>query len=277
MGCPAPGEPGSSVRDPMRFVLLLPLLLGTLVLAPAPAFAQTDFYNLDKERPLRVEDAFATKRWAFEVQASPFTLSQDRDGVLRYQPAVELKHGILPGVETSVGVHLDRTRDGTETRTRLGEVELSALANLWVEGAALPALGVRVTGHLPTESDHDASVEVKGILTRTLTGPVRAHLNGAVVLGDDASEDWWTGAALDWVLPFHHTLLLVEGWVSEPAGGGDRTVHSTAGVRYQLSPTFVLDAGVGRGWSGDLRQDWTLTLGVTHEFGVRSLIPGVGR
>lgn len=259
-----------------RTLFLVPALLmatGAMV-APTSALAQTDFYNLDKERPLRVEDAYTAKRWAFEIQASPFTLSQDRDGVLRYQPSLELKHGLLPGLEASVGLGLDRVRDGSETHTSLGEADLSALLNLWVEGASLPAAGLRLTAHLPTESHHGTSLEVKGILTRTLAGPVRVHLNGAWVLGDDATEDWWAGGALDWVLPFHHTLLLVEGWMSEPVGANSRTLHSTAGARLQLSPTVVLDAGAGRGWSGDFRQDWTLTLGVTHEFGVRSLIPG---
>ena len=256
------------------FLILAFLAAAGGIGAPTSALAQTDFYNLDKERPLRVEDAYTAKRWAFEVQASPFTLSQDRNGVLRYQPSLELKYGLLPGLDTSVGLALNRVRDGSETQNSLGEVDLSALLNLWVEGATLPAAGIRMTAHLPTESDHATSLEVKGILTRTLAGPVRAHLNGAWVLGDDATEDWWTGVALDWVLPFHHTLLLVEGWISEPAGGDRRTLHSTAGARFQLSPTVVLDAAAGRGWSGDLRQDWTLTLGVTHEFGVRSLMPG---
>lgn len=246
------------------------------VLAPftgAPAAAQTDFYNLDKERPLRVEDAYSTKRWAFEVQLSPLTLSQDRSGGLSYQPALELKHGFLPGMEVSVGTGWNSYRMAGASESRLSDVDLSALANLWVEGSWLPAAALRVTSHLPTESEGAASLEVKGILTRSIFGPVRLHVNGAAVMGEHRTEDWWAGAALDYVLPFQHTLLMVDSWVASPAEG-ERQVHSTAGLRYQLGSTVNLDAGVGRSWTGAVGDDWALTLGVTHEFGVRSLMPG---
>jgi len=251
-------------------------------MAAAPLAAQTDFYNLDKHRPLRVEDAFATKRWAFELQASPMTLSQNRgDDLLRYRPSLELKHGLLPGLDVSVGTHLEVDRVGDETSTSLGTVEVSSRANLWVESPTLPALGTRVTGHLPTDSDESAWVEVRVMATRGLFGPVRAHLNGAWVGGDGRTEDWWVGAALDYVLPFRHTLVLAETWVSEPRsleGEEDRrTVHTTAGFRYQLSPTLAMDAGVGRGWSGSRRDAWYMTLGITHEFAVRTLMPSRGR
>jgi len=267
----------STVRHPQVARGVVTALFAVLWMSAPPLAAQTDFHNLDKDRPLRVEDAYATKRWAFELKASPLTLSQDEDGVLRYAPSLELKHGLLPGVEVSVGQHLDVSRVDSETSTGLGSVELSALANLWVESRTLPAAGVRVTGHVATESEADSWVEIRGLATRSLVGPVRAHLAGGWMRGDGRAEDWWAGLALDYVLPFHHTLLLAETWIAEPRSASedelDRTVHSTLGARYQLSPTLAMDAGVGRSWAGQIRQDWFLTLGVTHEFAVRSLMP----
>jgi hypothetical protein len=255
--------------------LLVTLLL--LATTTSPLAAQTDFYNLDKDRPLRVEDAYATKRWAFELQVSPFTLSQDRSDLLRFAPSIELKHGILPGVEVSVGSHLEWDRLAGETSTGLGSVEISTLANLWVESGTLPAVGVRATGHLPTDSDDSSWAEVRLLATRGLAGPVRAHVNGAWLGGDGRTDDWWAGLALDYVLPFHHTLLLAETWIAEPrsAGGAaaDRVLHSRLGLRHQLSPTLALDGGVGRGWSGETRQDWFVTVGIAHEFAVRGLMP----
>jgi hypothetical protein len=235
--------------------------------------AQTDFYNLDKERPLRVEDAYTTKRWAFEIQGSPLTLSQDRDGDLVYAPSIELKHGLLGGMEVSAGVSMVTARRNGETETSTGDLELSSLLNLWLEGERLPAAGFRVTGHLPLDSDESSYVELRGILTRSLTGRFRGHLNGAVVAGSNRDETMWAGLAIDHVLPFHHTLLLLEGWVASPEEGR-ATIHSSAGTRVQLSPTVVLDGGVGRSWSGERGQDWSVTFGVTHEFGVRSIMPG---
>ena len=239
--------------------------------------AQTDFYNLDKNRPLRVEDAFATKRWAFELQASPLTLSQDRGSdLLRYSPSLELKYALLPGLDVSAGTHLEVDRVGGETSTGLGKIELSSRANLWVESATLPAVGTRVTGHVPTDSDESGWLEVRVMATRGLLGPVRAHVNGAWLQGEGRSEDWWAGLALDYVLPFHHTLLLAETWLAEPRATDEdasRALHTNVGFRFQLSPTLAMDAGVGRGWAGPSRQDWSLTLGITHEFAVRSLMP----
>ncbi len=259
-------------RLPVTFGLLV-VALGGVSLGAAPAGAQSDFYNLDKHRPLRVEDAYTAKQWAFEIQGSPLALTQERGGALRMSPHLELKHGLLPGMEISAGLGLDHVRDGGATETSLGSVELSSLVNLWVEGSALPAAGIRVTGHVPTSSDAHGHLELRGILTRTLGGPVRAHLNGALHLGADRAEDGWVGLALDRVLPFRHILLLAEGWLSFPREGS-RTLHTTAGARYQLSPTLVLDTGVGRGWTGSRRSAWELTFGITHEFGIRARIPG---
>jgi len=252
-------------RVPFRF---LPPV-GILLLA-APLSGQTDYYNLDHGRPLRVEDAYTTKQGAFEFQLSPIALSQDRGGPLRYLSSLELKHGLFPGVELSLGGGFESVRDGAETVRSLGELKLSSLVNLWVEGAALPAAAVRFTGHRPMESGRSSGAEVSGILTRGLTGPLRGHLNGGTAWGSDREEDWWVGGAVDYVLPFHHTLLITEVWVS---GAGDREdiVHSALGARTQITPTLLIDAGVGIDLSGDPRRAWTMTFGVTYEFGVRAL------
>lgn len=264
----------------MRTLSVAPLLgLALACLTPTAVVAQTDFYGLDKHRPLRVEDAFTAKRHAFEFQVAPLGLSQNRSGGLAYTPSLEVKHGLLPGLEVSAGWGFEAVRADGRTESGASEIDLSALINLWVEGRRLPAAGLRVTGHLPARDGQHSSVEVKALLTRSLGGPVRLHVNGAAILGDQTPNDGWFGLALDWVLPFHHTLLLAETWASEPTDDAlEHTVHSSVGVRYQATPTLVIDAGLGRSWNGpDTAQDWALTLGLSREFGVRALMPGGGR
>jgi len=248
---------------------------GVLTLGPSaqPAAAQTDFHNLDKGRPLRVEDAYAAKRGAFELQASPLTVAGRAEGEMVFFPSVELKYGFLPGMEFSAGVEGEFPRRPGDGRSASAEAEFSVLANLWVESHHLPAAALRFTTHLPTAVDHGTSAEFRGILTRWLAGPVRWHLNGALVVGEGRRERWWGGGALDWVFPFHHTLALAEVWVAEGVEG-ERRIHSAMGVRLQATPTLVLDAGMGRSWRGESWEDWAGTLGITHEFGVRRLLPG---
>lgn len=240
----------------------------------SPASAQTDYYNLDKSRPLLVEDAYATERYAFELQLAPLTFS-GAPGALFYEPSLELKYGILPGMELSGGVGAHLTRSGGETTGSIDEVEISSLYNLNSETLGVPAFGVRVTGHLPLEDDESASVEVKGILTRVIGGPLRAHANGAWVLGEDQAERWWAGLALDWVLPFRSLLFLGETYYAHPdEAGADGRIHSAAGLRYQLGPRTGLDFGAGRDWSGEGTLDWHVTFGLTTALGFRSLMPG---
>jgi hypothetical protein len=239
---------------------------------PGRAAGQTDYYNLDKHRPLRIEDAYAAERFALEFQLSPLTLTR-RGGALSFAPSLETKFGVLPGMELSAGLNADvERRDGT-TRGGLGGVDVSALYNLNSETLGMPALGLRVTGHVPTGSDGGASLETRGIVTRVLRGAWRAHLNGAFLLGEHAAEAWWAGAALDRVLPFHALLLLGEAYWAQPrAAGEEGRVHTAAGLRYQLTPTAGLDAGLGTDWTGTDRADWRFTLGFTAATGVRPLM-----
>ncbi len=252
--------------------LSLGVLLGVVaVVTPPGLLAQTDFYNLDRDHPLRVEDAFPTKRWAFEAKLTPFDLARSRAGELRYAPSLELTHGVLPGVTLSGGVHLEHIRGDTH-----GSLELSVLANLWVEGLRRPAVAVRVGSHLPVDGDGASHLEATGILTRTLGGPVRAHANGGLLAGHGRPEDWWLGAALDYSLPFQHTLFLVDTWTARGAEGRSE-VRSGAGVRYQVSPAVGLDAGLSRSWTADRGDEWQVTAGISREFGIRAVIPRGGR
>jgi hypothetical protein len=257
------------MRTVLRVAIGFFLPLGILFLA-APLSGLTDFYNLDHGRPIRVEDAYTTKQGAFELQLSPVSLAQDQGGSLRYSPSLELKYGLVRGVEVSLGGEFESTRNGSETDHSFGDAEISSLVNLWVEGAKLPAAAIRITGRKPMRSERSGGGEISGILTRGLTGPLRGHINGGTAWGEEREEDWWIGAALDYVLPFHHTLLVTEMWMSG-AAARKSSVHSAVGTRIQIAPTLLVDAGVGRDLSGDSRRSWTMTLGATYEFGVRAL------
>src|SRR4029453_3509588 len=63
---------------------------------PAAAGAQTDYYNTDAGRPIRVEDAYPTERYGFELQLAPLRLERSRGGVYNWGVEPELAYGVLP-------------------------------------------------------------------------------------------------------------------------------------------------------------------------------------
>lgn len=82
------------------------------------------------------------------------------------------------------------------------------------------------------------------------------------------------GLALDRTFPLASWLVVGDIVVSRYSGGPPRPDDWTLelGFRKQLSPRFVLDAGVGRLFSG-LRPAWLVTLGTSYTFALPALVP----
>lgn len=263
-----------------RLTLPRALLLAlAAIVAAAPAAAQTDYYNLDKDRPTRVEDAYTTKRYAFEFKAVPLALVGEPGGLTSYRPEVELKYGLLPGFDVEVGVGVPLAPLSEDIEAGNAEIDASAKFNLTTETRFLPALGLRASTHYVPALDDPIGFEVKGMATRTLARYVRLHVNGAIGLADARHEDWWAGAAFDYTMPFSGLLLVASGYAARMnehhfgTAADELRLHTETGLRYQISPTLTVDAGIGRTWSGPGGEEWSLALGFTREFGIRALIP----
>lgn len=263
------------------------VLLAGIAVVPfvslAPLAAQTDYYNTDAGRPVRIEDAYPTERYAFEAQLAPLRLERSDDGVYTWEVEPEIAYGILPRTHLEIGVPLvfnDAGQQGEEFG--LGGIDLSVLHNLNVETAGLPAFAVAAGVLLPVGSAAPDRVypSVKGAATRTFR-LARVHLNGEYTLGstpeidDDIGEAsrWMAGVAVDKPFPLRSALLIGDVYVEEPLQGGQELRWTAeAGARYQLNPFFAIDLGVGRQLTGD-DQGWFLTFGAARAFAVRSLIP----
>lgn len=259
-------------------------LLGTLLAlgAAAPAAAQTDYYNTDARRPVRVEDAYPVERYAFEAQVAPLRLERSDAGVYAWEFEPELAYGILPRTHLEVGVPLIYSEEGSEGDFGVGGIDVSLLHNLNVETRTLPAFAVAAEALLPVGNFAPDRVypTVKGIATRTFT-LARVHLNGAYTFGPAPDEGvevgeasrWMAGVAVDRTFPLRAMLLIADAYVEEPLHEEEDARWTVeAGTRYQLNPFFALDAGVGRRLTGD-EQGWFVTFGAAHVFAVRSLIP----
>jgi hypothetical protein len=248
-----------------------------------PLAAQTDYYNTDLGRPVRIEDAAPTERHAFELQLAPLRLEREAGGGYHWEVAPELAYGILPRTQLEVGFpvsFVDAAGDGGASG--LAGIEVAALHQLNVETRTLPSLAVAADVLLPVGglAPEGVYTSVKGIATRTFSG-ARFHANAQYTWGDEPGEGeeageasrWMAGLAADRAFPLRSLLLIADVFAEQPLHDGEELRWTAeTGVRYQTSPQLNVDLGVGRRFAGG-GQGWFFTFGASHAFAVRSLMP----
>jgi hypothetical protein len=125
-----------------------------------------------------------------------------------------------------------------------------------------------------------AYTSVKGIATRTFAF-ARFHLNGEYTFGAEpaAGEEvgeasrWMAGVAVDRALPLRALLLSADLFAERSLSEGEEPAWTAeVGARYQTSPHFNLDLGLGRRFAGPETR-WSFTFGLARAFAVRSLVP----
>jgi hypothetical protein len=264
-------------------------LVATIWLAASEKLsAQTDFYNTDRGRPVQIEDAYSTERYAFELKVAPIRLERSRGPAYTWTAEPEMAYGILPRTHVEIGAPLVYS-DVAGVRTRgLAGLDLSAFHSFNVETETFPALAVRADVLAPIGSlapDRTYS-SLTGLMTRTFSW-LRVHANGQYTFGAalDASTSgsqseisrWLAGVAVDKTYPLKSMLLTAELYARGPfESSADVEYNAGTGIRYQWSPTLAVDFGVGRRLTGD-NPAWYVTFGSAYAFAVASLIPGVGR
>ena len=275
---------------PHRFFMLFPtarlIAVGLLLMTSAPAVsAQTDYYNTDRGRPVQVEDAYTTERYALELKLAPVRLERAGGGAYNWGVDPEIAFGILPRTQVELGLPLAYREVGGLRQSGIAGLELSAMHNFNVETEAWPALALRADLLAPVGSlaPSRAYPSLTGIATRTLSWG-RVHLNGTITAGSvvdpsagDSGADelsrWLIGGAIDKTFPLRSTLVTAELFGRKPLIDGAPVEYTTGvGARHQISPTLALDAGVGRRLNGDLA-GWYVTFGSAYAFGIASLFP----
>ncbi len=264
--------------------LALPLLL----LAASALEAQTDYYNTDTSRPVQIEDAYATERYAFELKIPSIHLERINGGAYAWSADPEIGYGIAPRTNVEIGLPvLYRESGGRKTSSGVAGLELSLFHNLNMETQSLPAFGLRADMILPVGSfgPDKAYTSAKGIITRTFSW-ARVHVNGQYTFGSstDAAamrggggaaeiSRWLTGIALDKTFPLKSTLIVADLYARQSIDEREeRDFNAETGIRYQVSPSFLIDGGLGRRLNGP-EQGWSATFGATYAFALRSLFP----
>jgi hypothetical protein len=253
----------------------------SLAVSAQPLTAQTDYRNLDRERPVTTEDAYPVERHAFELLI-PFRTEQEQGGEPLYLVPLEIEYGILDNTQVGVGLPIGAVdRTGSETESGLAGLQVFGLYNFNTETPGLPALSLGSSLALPVGGLAGDAVRasVSALATRSW-GLTRAHLNATWSFGSEDQPGvefaprWSYSLAVDRTL-FRQSLLLVgEILTRRPVGDSEVEVNLALGTRYQLNPTLVLDAGIARRLASTAGPDYDLTVGLSHAFGLPWLTPG---
>jgi len=245
--------------------------------------AQTDYYNTSTGRPLRIEDAVPLEYRAIELDVAPLRFERG-SGAHRWSVDPELTVGLLPRTQLKISLPLTYVDSPGNSPRGVSGVEISALHALNAE-TSIPALALAADVSLPVGplGGDDAYGTVKGIVTRTLPW-ARFHVNAQYSAGPSLTTNtaaaqrtadgrdvsrWLAGLAVDKTFPLHSLLVSAESFAEQPIPDGSAVAWTAAtGVRYQLTPRWAMDAGVGRRFSGDDRH-WYVTLGSAYGFGLR--------
>lgn len=247
-----------------------------VLLGAGPVAAQIDFRNLDEGRPARTEDASPVDRYGFELSL-PYGFETE-DETRLHLTTPELAYGVRPGGELGFALPLAALDDLAGTTWGLAGVRLFALQNLLREGPRAPALALRADLALPVGAfgGEDPVLGLKAIATRSW-GALRAHANASVTPTSDqpgpvAEPEWSASLAVDRSFFRSSLLVLGELAVLEEPGVSATEATLAAGVRYQLSPALVLDAGLRRRL-GSAGPDLGVSVGLAHAFGLSALHP----
>ncbi|MDZ7632555.1 MAG: hypothetical protein U5K74_14700 [Gemmatimonadaceae bacterium] len=254
-----------------------------LVLA-MPVAAQTDYFNTDAGRPILMEDAYALERRGFELQVAPMRLTRARSGTYTWGVEPELAYGIANRTQLEVGVPIAYIDQRIGGGAGVSGVEMSVLHTINTE-TSLPAFAIAGDLLLPVGrlAPSRAFASVKGIVTRSFPA-ARLHLNAQYTFGASvtsgsaapigaAAENievsrWIAGAAIDKALPLRSMLLTAEVYARQSLRVNEALEWNTGiGARYQVSPRWVVDGGVGRSLTAT-DHAWFLTGGGAYAFGM---------
>lgn len=261
---------------------LPPVVLAGVLLAVVrgPLAAQIDYRNLDDDRPVLTEDAYPVERHAFEFLL-PYAFEDERGAGRLHAFIPEIEYGIIRNGQIGLKAPIAGVRETGDTEWGLAGLRVFGLYNLNSESRTLPALSARADLFLPIGSlGGDATrVSLKAIATRSW-GRTRVHANAAWTLGDEtrlaaveAGHRWSYSLAADRTFFRQSVLLIGEVATRRAVQGAPVEVNAALGARYQWTPTTVLDLGVRRRLRDLAGPDLAVTVGLSHAFAVRWLMP----
>lgn len=242
------------------------LMVFGLILHGAAGFA-LDHDNLDPNRPIGMEDAYAIPKGEIGLEAG-VRFNDQREGPTRITFQPQIIYGAFDNTQIEIQGDIFTDPETLTGPNKSGDLHVGALYNFNTETLSLPAFAVRAEVDLPTGvNSKGVDTQFTGILTRSF-GRLRAHLNaGYTIIGSPQGQErpgaYRVVAAVSYPLgypsSFRDTLIAsVYSRQSDQRGQRNNT-GIEIGLRHQLSSRIVLDGGLGTEFYGP--QDRAALLG----------------
>jgi hypothetical protein len=236
------------------------LLFGFAIVlgSTAPTVEAIDHKNLDENRPLRLEDAYAIAHgeWVIEAGAA---FAVERRSSDRFIFPIEVLYGPFLNTQISLGSALSTEPRAIDEQTKSGDLSLTGLYNFNQETLTLPAFGLKTSLNLPTGvRSSGVDFQLKGLLTKSFRR-LSTHFNAAynflngIKSGErDGRYEFVAGASYPIGAPQYTRTTLVGDLFTEQSvrSGGSNIFGAEIGLRHQLTARTVLDFGVGSEFAG---------------------------
>jgi hypothetical protein len=239
-----------------------------------PALA-LDHDNLDPNRPIGLEDAYAIPKGEIGVEGG-VRFNDRREGRTRVTFQPQIIYGVFANTQIEMQGDLFTDPQSLVGANKSGDLHLGLLYNFNTETLQLPALAVRVEADVPTGvNSKGVDTQLTGILTRSF-GRLRVHLNGGYsVLGAPQGQErpgtYRAVAAVSYPLGYpgrFRDTLIASLYTRQGDRQGQRNHTGVEiGLRHQLTSRVVLDGGLGTEFMGPSeRAAWMGTVGVSVGF-----------
>jgi len=156
------------------------LVIAACLSGTVKAEGQSSYRNLEAGRPVRVEDAVVTERYALDVDLFNLRYDELSDLRTRYLWEPEVAYGILPRTEIWLRLPVFYRERSSVPRGGLAGLGMGAMYQLNIESEFLPATAISTEFFKPAGPNAlPMSYSFKALLTRSFS-PGRIHLNASV-------------------------------------------------------------------------------------------------
>ena len=222
-----------------------------------PALA-LDHDNLDPNRPIGMEDAYAVPKGEIGMEGG-VRFNDRRQGrtSVTFQP--QIIYGAFDNAQIEIQGDLFTDPESLVGANKSGDLHLGLLYNFNTETLTLPAMALRVEADLPAGvNSKGVDTQLTGILTRSF-GRLRAHLNaGYTILGSPQGQErpgaYRVVAAVSYPLgyptSFRDTVIASLYSRQSDLHGQRNHTGVEIGIRHQLTSRVVVDGGLGTEFLG---------------------------